>query len=158
MKKYLVLILGVILFACTQQTGYEININLEGGEGQILLEQRGTSAWIPVDTVEIVDGVAILEGEVAVPGEYYLSVLGQREKTIIFVENEKMTFIGKVDSLSMADITGSATHDEYKSVDNKIKKISEEYMKLYQQSREVAAAGDVAKAEELMVQVNEMYE
>ena len=158
MKKYLVLILGVALFACTQQKGYKINVNLEGAEGQILLEQRGASAWISVDTVEIINGASVLEGEVDVPGEYYLSVLGQRAKAIIFVENAKMTVTGKADSLFMADITGSATHDEYKGVNDKITEISKEYMALYQQSREIAVAGDTTKAKELMDRVNEMYE
>ena len=64
MKKYLVLILGVTLFACTQkQTGFNINVKLNGAEGKILLEQRGSGAWIPVDTADIVDGVAVLQGE-----------------------------------------------------------------------------------------------
>jgi len=51
MKKYLVLILGVVLFACTQkQTGFKIDVKLEGAEGKILLEKRGSGEWISVDT------------------------------------------------------------------------------------------------------------
>lgn len=159
MKKLMVFILGVLLFACTQkQNGFKINVSLEGAEGEILLEQRGPGAWIPVDTAEIVDGVAVLEGEVEMPGDYYLSVLGQRNKTIVFVENSEISVVGKADSLYFAKVSGSATHDEYESINSQLKKISDEYMALYQESREASQAGDTAKANEMMEKVNEMYE
>jgi protein TonB len=39
MKKYLVLVLVVAVFACTQkQPGFKIDVKLEGAEGKILLE------------------------------------------------------------------------------------------------------------------------
>ena len=159
MKKYLVLILVVAVFACTQkQTGFKIDVKLEGAEGKILLEKRGTGEWISVDTADVVEGVAILEGEVDMPGDYYLSVVGQRNKTIIFVENAKMTVVGKVDSLQFVKVTGSATHDEYAALNSQINEISEKYMALYQESRAAIAAGDTAKGREIMDSVNEMYE
>ena len=40
MKKILVLLVAAALFACTQQTGFKINVSLEGAEGNIVLEQR----------------------------------------------------------------------------------------------------------------------
>lgn len=158
MKKLLFLMLGVALFACTQEKGFRIDVNLTGAEGQIVLEERVAGEWLGIDTADVVEGVAVLEGEVETPGAYYISVIGQRAKAMVFVENTKMTITGKADSIYMAEITGSATHDEFKVIDDKIKKISEEYMALYQESREASAAGDTAKANALMVTVNEMYE
>lgn len=158
MKKYLVLILGFVLFACTQQAGFKIEVQLEGAEGQVLLEENIRGTWTSVDTADIVDGNAVLEGEVFVPGEYYLSVVGQRGKTIIFVENAKIAVVGKVDSLDFVKVTGSSTHDEYERVNSKVQEISKAYMKLYQESRTVNAAGDTTKGRELMEKVNEMYE
>lgn len=159
MKKVLIFMAAVAFFACSQQEkGFEITVNLEGAEGQILLEKRGTSQWIPVDTAEIVDGTAVLKGEVTVPEDHYLSVLGQRAKTILFVENAKMTVSGNVDNPEQVTVTGSQTHDEYNQVNSRIQEIGEEYMALYQQAREAAAAGDTAKAGQLMAQVEELYE
>lgn len=158
MKKYLVLILGVALFACTQQTGFKIDVNLEGVEGQVLLAQRVAGEWNPIDTADVVDGVAVLEGEVSIPELYYLSVIGTRGQTMIFVENTKMTVTGKVDSLSLIKVTGSATHEEYAAVNSKIQEISETYMALYEEARNADAAGDSVKSIELMKTVNEMYE
>ncbi len=158
MKKLLVLILGLAIFACTQKKGYEIKVDIKGAEGKVLLEQRGVDAMVPIDTADIVNGVAVLTGEVDMPGDYYLSILGERGKMLIFVENSKMTITGNVDSLSNVQVTGSKTHDEYKVVNNKIDELSNEYMALYQQSRQAMLQQDTAKANELMDKVNEIYE
>jgi peroxiredoxin len=159
MKKVLVFITAVALFACSrQEKGFEITVNLEGAEGQILLEKRGSSQWLPVDTADIVDGTAVLKGEVTIPEDHYLSVMGQRAKTILFVENAKMTVSGDAGSLEQVTVTGSKTHDEYNEVNSRIQEIGEEYMALYQEAREVAAAGDEDKASELMKQVEVLYE
>lgn len=158
MKKILVLIMAVTFFACSQQSGFKVEVQLEGAEGQVVLENRIAGEWVAVDTVDIVDGVAILEGEVEVPQSYYLSVVGQRAKTLIFVENAKMAVVGKADSLNFAKITGSASHDEYNAVNKKIQEVSEKYMALYQESRTANAAGDTIKGKELMEQVNVLYE
>ncbi len=160
MKKLLILTIAVAFFACNQQKkdGFEIKVDLEGADGQILLEKRGESNWIPVDTAEIVEGVAVLKGKVDHPEDHYISVLGQRAKTMVFVENSDITVSGKVDSLASAEVTGSQTHEEYTRVNERIQKIGEEYMALYQQAREFSAQGDTAKAGELMEEVNALYE
>ena len=158
MKKILVLILGVAIFACTQEKGFEIKVDIQGAEGKVVLEQRGTDAMVSIDTADIVNGEAVLKGEVEMPGDYYLSILGQRGRMLVFVENSKMTVTGNVDSLNNVQVTGSKTHDEYKVVNDKINELSEEYMALYQQSRQALMQKDTSKAEELMDKVNEIYE
>jgi peroxiredoxin len=150
MKKTIILILSIALFACTQQPeGYKINVNLEGAEGQIILEKRGASAWIPVDTADVVDGLAVLEGKVDIPGDHYLSVMGQRNKALIFVENAEITFTGKVDSLNFAEITGSATHDEYKVLSEQLKTYNDSYQELVTEYRSVAQSNDTTRMKEI---------
>ena len=158
MKNFLMLIMVVTFFACSQQSGFKVEVQLEGAEGQVVLENRIAGEWVALDTADIVDGVAMLEGEVEVPQAYYLSVVGQRAKTLIFVENAKMLVIGKADSLNLINVTGSASHDEYKEINSKIQDISEKYMAMYQESRTANAAGDTTKSKQLMEQVNELYE
>lgn len=158
MKKYFVLILGIALFACSQKSGFKINVNLEGAEGKVVLEERKDGNWVGVDTADVVDGKAVLEGNVEMPGAYYVSVLGQRAKTLIFVENTNMTVSGKADSIRFAKVTGSVTHDEYAKLDEQMQKVSDEYMAIYQEARSASAAGDTAKANELMDEVEKLYE
>lgn len=157
MKKYFVLILGVALFACSQKAGFKIDVNIEGAEGKVVLEERKDGAWIGIDTADVVDGKAMLEGEVEMPGAYYISVLGERAKALVFVENAKMTFSGKADSIRFAKVGGSATHDQYAALDDQLRKVSEEYMALYQDARAASAAGDTTRSNELMAKVEEMY-
>ncbi len=159
MKKILILAVAVFIFACNRkQEGYEIKVNLKGDGGSVLLERRGESGWIPVDTAKLTDGTAVLQGKVAFPEDLYLSVLGQRPKTILFVENTKMVIEGSADSLENVTVTGSKTHNEYTAVNKKIQEIGEEYMALYQQAREAAAANDTARARQLIEQVQELYD
>ncbi len=159
MKKFVFFMIGLAFFACNQQPeGFEIEVNLEGADGKVLLEKRGESRWIPVDTAEITGGTALLKGQVENPRDYYLSLLGTRAKTIVFVENTRMTVSGKADSLASVEVSGSSTHDEYNRINDQIGEIGDEYMALYQQAREAGAGGDTQKAEQLMEQVNELYE
>jgi peroxiredoxin len=158
-KKYFILIAVLAVFACNRQkdTGFEIKVNLSGADGKILLEKRGETGWIQIDTAEIKDGTAVFTGEVDYPQDYYISVLGERPKTILFLENSEITMTGHVDSLETVRVTGSATHDNYSNLNNEIRKIGEEYMTLYQQARSAESSGDTAKAKQLMNKVQELY-
>ncbi|MDX1285738.1 MAG: TlpA disulfide reductase family protein [Draconibacterium sp.] len=149
MKKYFILLLGIALFACTQQKGFKIEVNLEGAEGQIVLEQRTSGEWVGVDTADVVDGVAVLEGEVTHPDVYYLSVLGQRAKTVVFVENTTITVSGKADSIYSAEVSGSITHNEYKAVNDHMAELSNAIRPASDEYRAARAAKDEAKMKEL---------
>ena len=158
MKKLLFLVLAVALFACNRKPeGYEINVSLEGAEGSVLLERRGDTGWIPVDTAQLVNGTAVLTGKVEYPEDLYLSVMGDKAKTVLFVENTKMTVEGSLDSQEDLKVTGSETHNDYDKVNQEIRKIGEEYMAIYQEAREAAAANDTARARQLMDRVEELY-
>lgn len=159
MKKILVVILSVALFACSQkQDGYKITVKLEGAEGNVILEKRDGGQWVGVDTAQVVDEVAVLEGKVNFPDLYYLSLNGQRNKAVVFVENTTMSITGKADSIAAVKVSGSATHDDFKAINDEIQGIGEKYMALYQEARTADTAGDTAKANELMKQVQTMYE
>lgn len=158
MKKLLFLMLGFALFACTQEKGFKIEVNLEGAEGQIVLEERVGRDFVGIDTADVVDGIAVLEGETAYPRAYFVSVLDERAKAMVFVENTAMTITGKVDSINMVKVTGSVTHDQYASLSEALTPLQDAYMVPYRASREAQAAGDTAKASELMKQTEELYE
>ena len=61
MKKILGFVLiGFWLLGCAQPDGFKIEVSLQGGEGQLVLEKRGEAALIPMDTVELKNGKAVL--------------------------------------------------------------------------------------------------
>lgn len=157
MKKYLILILSIAIFACNQKNGFEIKVKLDGADGKVLLEKISNEQWVSVDTADLKDGVAVLTGEVDYPSMYYLSVVGERPKTAILVENSEMTVTGNADSLNMVKITGSKSQDDLNSLIAKLRAVSSEYMGIYQQAREAGEAGDSAKSRMLMDQVLTIY-
>ncbi len=159
MKKFLFIALSVLLFACSEkQPGFTIKVQLDGANGKVLLEENDGGSLAPVDSADIVDGVAVLKGAVDYPHELYLSVLGQRQKTIIFVENTKMNVVGNADSLNRIKVSGSATHDEYQKLKDEIIKAQQEYTSVYMDARDAIASGDTVKGKDLLQKVNDMYE
>ncbi|MDD4108827.1 MAG: TlpA disulfide reductase family protein [Prolixibacteraceae bacterium] len=159
MNRGLLFILVLAVFACNRKpAGYELVVKLDGAEGNILLEKRGVSSWIPVDTAQIVDGVAVLKGKVDIPEDYYLSVSGQPPKTIIFIENSKMEVRGDAKDFENIEVTGSVTHDQYRGINEELRQIGEQYMSLYQLAREADTAGDTLKALQLIEQVKVLYD
>ncbi len=158
MKKLVFVALVFSMLACNnKKSGYNISVNLEGATGTIVLEQREGNSWAIKDSATIVNGTAVLRNEVVFPEMFYLSVLGSQAKTVVFVENTKMTVTGKADSITSAKVEGSKTHDEFNSVSKQINSISEKYMAMYQDAQKEKAAGNNEKADELMAQVEELY-
>ena len=159
MRKILIMVLAVAVFACTQKPeGFKIDVKLKGAEGKVLLEKRGKGEWISIDTANIVNGAAVLEGAVKEPGQYYLSVVGQRRKTVLFVENAVMTVTGHADSLDKVVVTGSLSHDEYNALNNQLTEVSKEAMKLYPQIDSAQLKGDTVKAKQMIEEVDKLYE
>ena len=160
MRKFLIIIAVVALFSCgrQQEEGFKINVQIEGAEGNVLLEKRGATEWIAVDTAEIADGTAVLEGETDYPHDYYLSLQGDRNKALLFVENTEMTVTGRVDAMESLEVTGSETHNQFQEINKTINAVADEYMELYQQARQAISDGDTARAQELMNKVNEMVQ
>lgn len=159
MNRGLLFILVIAVFACNRKpAGYELLVKLDGAEGNILLEKRGVSSWIPVDTAQIVDGVAVLKGKVDIPEDYYLSVSGQPPKTIIFIENSKMEVRGDAKDFENIEVTGSFTHDQYRGINEELRQIGEQYMSIYQLARKADTAGDTLKAQQLIEQVKVLYD
>jgi peroxiredoxin len=156
MKKFFILILIVAAFGCSKP-GYKVTVTLNGAEGQALIEKREGGKFVGIDSSDFKNGVAVLKGAVEMPDMYFLSVPGKQGKMMIFLENSPIKVTGKADSISLAVATGSKVHDEFTSVNQKIKKISDEYMAVYQQAQEAEKAGDTLKSKDLMNKVDEIY-
>ncbi len=153
------LLATVALFACGfNQKDFEIKVEIEGAEGQILLEKRGTTQWIPVDTADIVDGIAVLRGEVTVPEDHYLSVVGERPKTIVFVENKKMHITGDLRQLDQITVKGSRTHNEFSRIYSRIIELAYEQDSLFFLARSASNAGDTVTANRLTAEAEKILD
>jgi peroxiredoxin len=158
MKRLLFIVILFGAFACTQTPGYKITVKLEGAKGTIILEQRKSGEFILKDSAQVANGIAVLKGSVGFPSMYYLSVKGDRKKMMVFVENSNITIMGKADSISLAKVSGSVTHDQYSAVNSKMEEIGDKSTALYKESQKLRAEGDSLKANQLEAEGDSIYE
>jgi peroxiredoxin len=153
------LILGWLLLglACSQQKGYKIEVALDGAEGTIVLEQREGNRFVVKDSARIVDGKAVMQGEVEFPEIHFISVQGTNQRGLIFVENLKMKVNGHVDSLRFIRITGSPVNDEYLTIKAELDADSEMGMARYQAYQAAVQQGD-PEAGKIMDEVRAIFD
>lgn len=159
MKKLMLFaaLLGV-LFGCTKPEGYQVEVALNGASGKVFLEQRRDGNFVPVDTAEVVDGVAVLKGKVEFPDMYYLSVEGSNQKGILFVENVVMKVTGSVDSLRFIKVSGSPVNDEYQVIREELDQDNKAGMAKYQEYQQALQSGDTVNASRLMEEVKAIFD
>jgi len=164
MKKVVYIIaLFFMLSACTSKPGYQLSGIINGlTSGDIvLLEQRIDKKYVKIDSVISPDGTFEFTGSVEIPDVYYITVPGKRSKSLIFLENSQMGFTAHADSLWKPVLTGSAVHDEYKTLQASLTEIYGKARELYASYREADQAGDeekVIKIEKEIEAVNEKAE
>lgn len=157
MKNVLILTLLLLGFACSQQKGYKIEVVLDGADGVILLEQREGNRFVVKDSARIVNGKAVLQGEVEFPEMYFLSLQGTNQRGLIFVENVRMKITGHADSLRFVRITGSPVNDEYQAIRAELDADSERGMARYQQYQIAVQQGN-PEAGKIMDEVRAIFD
>lgn len=158
MRKLLFIALLAAVFGCSKPEGYKIEVTLNGATGKVFLEQREAGSFVGVDTADVVDGVALLEGKVEYPGMYYLSVEGINQKAPLFVENVSMKVTGHVDSLRSVAVTGSPVNDEYMAIRDELDRDNKAGMAKYQEYQQAIQAGDTINGARLMDEVKAIFE
>lgn len=153
------IVIGLLLlgFACTQQKGYKLEVALEGAEGLVLLEKRDGNRLVVRDSAIIVNGVAVLQGNVDFPEIHFISVQGINQKGMIFLENVKMKVSGHIDSLRFLRIEGSPVNDEHQSLKKELDADSERGMARYQEYQMAVQTGN-PDAGKIMEEVRAIFD
>jgi peroxiredoxin len=131
------------LFACQQNTqpegGYSIQANIEGAEGKAVLARVAGRQLEGVDTVEIKDGKFSFVGK-ADKEELLLVQLGEAAQPkffYLFLENEKITVEGKIDSAQNAVVKGGMNNEvwtQFTTINQSFQKTSRELGQRFQQA------------------------
>ncbi len=160
MRKLFFAVASVLLaISCTTEPRYTITGTLEGdADGKILLEKREDGEWIIKDSADLVDGSFILNGMVEFPEMWYLSMERKRGKLGLFLENSELTVTGHTDTLYRAEISGSATQDEYIAYQEEMNKMYEYIRPLYDKMNQAREAGDQEAVREIESAMDEFYE
>jgi len=157
MKNFLLLALLFGFFACTQKPSFQVKVKLANAEGKAFLAQRMKGEWVKLDSMELINGECQFKGAVKNPEVYYLGLSSKKEKLMFFIENSPISITGVADSLGSAKVTGSAIHQEFQTLQDKLDLMDQKGMALYKQSKEEGKSGANNKSDSLMVLAENIF-
>jgi len=119
MKQHLTTIFAAALFCCfgskalAQNGKYQINVNIADATGKIYLGHEVAGKPSVLDSANLVNGTAVFKGSVKEADFYSLNNKSLKYPIQFILENSAITVSKTKDSLSTAEIKGSAAQDVY---------------------------------------------
>jgi peroxiredoxin len=146
---YLLLITAIIT-GCSSEPKFVINGNIQDSDSvTFILQKREAGKFITLDSTMSKKGVFKLKGVIDFPQMVYLFAPDKQKRLSFYLENSEITISGKIDSLSFAKISGSKTQDEYESLVDANKPLTEKYSNLYAEYQTARQANNVEKIAQL---------
>jgi peroxiredoxin len=147
MKKIIYLaVLAAFIAGCTSKPHFVIKANIAGSDSlTFLLQKRGLTKYITIDSVISKKGVFTMKGTVEYPDMVMLTALNAGKRVSFFLENTKIEITGHIDSLADIKVTGSRTQDEFKTFLTANKVLGEKYTGLQNDYQLATQANDTAK-------------
>jgi len=148
MKKIIYLLAGTLfIISCTSEPHYVVKGKIEGSDKiTFYLQKREAGKMISIDSAVSKKGSFTLKGgKVDYPQMIQLVAGDTRKRTSFYLENSEIVVSGTLDSLFKATITGSKTQDEYRTLVDANKILSDKYTNLYSQFQTANRVGDTTK-------------
>jgi peroxiredoxin len=143
-------VLLVFIVSCSTEPHYTLRGKIDGSDSiTFLLQKRGAGKIDTIGTAVPKNGSFKMRGKVDFPDMVMLVAKNTNYRTSFYLENSEITITGKLDSLSVAKVTGSKTQDEYKSYVDLNKPLSEKYSKLYADYQEARKVNDTARVAQI---------
>jgi peroxiredoxin len=141
MRRFIYFILAAsLLAACKSEPHFTIKADIAGSDGEVFfLQKRTDDAIITIDSAISRKGTFKMRGSVDFPDLVQLIAVNTYDRVYFYLENSDIKITGKLDSLADARISGSVTQDEYQSLMDADKPMSERYNNLltgYQVARQ----------------------
>jgi peroxiredoxin len=156
MRKLISLLAAAIfLYSCSSEPQYVIKGKIAGSDStEFFLLKRTAGKTDTINSAILKKGSFTMKGPaVEYPQMVLLSAKDPRQRIQFYLENAEITIEGTLDSLYNAEVTGSKTQDEYKSLIAKNKVFSDRYSEIVKQFQEANQKGDPARAAELRKQM-----
>ena len=139
----------ISLQACKGKKEKEFTINgtISGNDtAWILLKKREEGKWLTLDSTQVKEGAFIFKGKVEMPEMRYLALAGGNGLLPFFLENAEISVQLYPDSIDKSSVTGSSTHDLYKSFLKKDEMFNNKLEELYAEYLKAKEANDSVKA------------
>jgi len=146
MKKVIYLIISAVLISCSSKPHYTIKGKIAGSDSiTFYLQKRDAGKIVSIDSAVSRKGSFIIKGGVVDHPQMIQLVAGNsRKRTSFYLENSEITVTGSLDSLYKAKISGSKTQDEYNTLIDSNKPLSDAYSKINLKYQAASQAGDAA--------------
>jgi len=158
MKKVIYLaILAAFITGCNSKPHFLVKGNIAGSDSlTFVLQKRGLSKYITIDSVVSKNGSFKMEGSIEYPDMVILTAMNTGKRMNFFLENSKIEITGKLDSLADAKVTGSKTQDEYMTFRITDKALGEKYAGLNMDYQAAMQANDTAKQSSLKKELKDI--
>ncbi|MBK7028302.1 MAG: redoxin domain-containing protein [Bacteroidales bacterium] len=141
------LILSMAACKGKKENQYIITGSINGADtGWILLKKREEGKWLTKDSTELKEGKFSFTGTTEMPEMYYLAVKNKDGFLPFFLENADITIKAFSDSIDKSDVSGSASHDLYKTFLKKDDMFNKKLEDLYTEYMTAKEANDSIKA------------
>lgn len=159
MKQIALALTALALIAgCAKKEAYTVKVQLSGAPEKIYLETRKDGNFVKLDSTTVQDGVAVLNGTVTAPSVYYIGLGNSDKKVMFFLENSEINISGHVDSLRAVSVLGSATHAEYRQLQNELDSLQKAGMEMYQRYQTMMQEGKTVGADSLMTIIDQHFD
>jgi len=147
MKKHLLFLfaLALGLTACNNKTDqFKVNVSLKNGNDQtVYLQKYIDNAPVTIDSAVIANEMAVLTATKDDPQILYtLKIKGKRGYMPFFTDNQDMTFVGDLNNMNDAVITGSETQEEWNAYEETQNQYNDQIRELYTVMQQAFADND----------------
>jgi len=146
MKKVIYLIISAVLISCSSKPHYTVKGKITGSDSiTFYLQKRDAGKIVSIDSAVSRKGIFIMKGGVIDHPQMIQLVAGNtRKRTSFYLENSEIIVTGSLDSLYKAKISGSKTQDEYNSLIDSNKPLSDAYSKIIIKHQAASQSGNAA--------------
>ena len=147
MKKHLLFLfaLALGLTACNEKSDqFKVGVSLKNGNDQtVYLQKYVDNAPVTIDSAVIANEMAVLTATKDDPQILYaLKIKGKRGYMPFFTDNQDMTFVGDLNNMNDAVITGSETQEEWNTYEETQNQFNDQIRELYAVMQQAFADND----------------
>ena len=146
MKKIIYLLSALLLASCSSEPHYVVKGKIEGSDSiTFYIQKREAGKVVNIDSAVSHKGSFTFKGGVVEYPQLVQLVAGDtRKRTSFYLENSVINIVGTLDSLFKAEITGSKTQDEYKTLISANKSLTDVYSGIIAEYQQASKDGNSA--------------
>ncbi|HET6556492.1 MAG TPA: TlpA disulfide reductase family protein [Prolixibacteraceae bacterium] len=161
MKNIVICLVIALSFMACQGTkdNYSIKGSIAGVDtGKVYLQKVVNGRPQSIDTADVVDGKFEFSGKMDVPDFRILRLNEQDYFAQFFLDNSNIKVAASKDSLLSTKITGSESHDIFKTYLDEVEKMNKELVKIQEKYQSAMASGNSDEAKKAEIDYNAFME